>query len=272
MLINKNGVYFRKWTAAKAKAVVLSVHGMGAQSERSDDLGKFLRTKKISTYAIQLRGYGELAQKPGYVKSMKLYYEDIAVLKEIIKSENKGRPIFLLGESMGGVISHTIVLDHDSGYAGLIEIVPVFLDNMNMGLMQKVSIAVSALFNPEKQILMPFKTEELTRDTAVVKKLNKDKRETKIASAGLLLHFLLAQLRAVSKPRGIKIPVLFLLASKDMLGDVNFSVNFFNKLSADKELIMYKDSYHSLTIEKNRKEVFKDIYSWIEKKMAVKKN
>ena len=270
MLINKNGIYFRKWAAAKAKAVVLSVHGMGAQSERSEDLARFLKTKKISTYAIQLRGYGELAQKPGYVKSMKVYHEDIAILKEIIKSENKGKPIFILGESMGGVISHITVMDYDKDYAGLIEVVPVYMDNMKISLMQKVAIATAGLFNPEKPILMPFKTEELSRDKAVVKKLNNDKREIKIASAGLLLKFLLSQLRALSNPKGIKIPVLFLLAGKDMLGDTKFTINFFNRLNADKEMIVYQDSYHSLTIEKNRKEVFKDIHAWIEKKLKRK--
>ncbi len=271
MLLNKNGVYYRKWAASNAKAVVLSVHGMGAQSERNTDMAAFLKIKKISTYAIELRGYGELAQKPGYVKSMKVYSGDIAILKEIIKSENKGKPIFLLGESMGGVISHITVLDHDKDYAGLIEIVPVYLDNMKMSVMQKVAIAAAGIFSPEKPITMPFKTEQLTRDLGMVKKLNNDKREIKTASAGLLVSMLLNQLRAIGKPKGIKIPVLFLLAGKDMLGDVKFTMNFYNKLEADKEMKLYEDSYHSLTIEKNRKEVFKDIYEWIEKKMPVKK-
>ena len=271
MLLNKNSVYYRKWAVTNPKAVLLSVHGMGAQSERSDDIAKFLKTKKISTYAIELRGYGELAQKPGYVKSMKVYHEDIKILKEIIKTENKGKPIFIIGESMGGVISHNTVLDDGSDYAGLIEVVPVYLDNMNISVMQKVSFAANGIFNPQKQILMPFKSEELTRDKAVLNKLKKDKREIKIASAGLLVNLLFEQLRGLFNPKGIKIPVLFLLAGKDMLGDNKVSTGLFNKLTTDKEMIVYKDSYHSLTIEKNRKEVFKDIYTWMEKKMPGKK-
>jgi alpha-beta hydrolase superfamily lysophospholipase len=271
MMINTNGIYFRKWAAGRAKAAVLAVHGMGAQSERFDDMAKFLKTKSISTYAIELRGYGELAQKPGYVKSMKLYHEDIAALKEIIKSENKGKPVFMLGESMGAVISHINILDYDKDYAGLVEIVPVYQDVMKISLLQRAAIAGSALFNPEKPILMPFKSEELSRDLGVVKRLNKDKREIKIASAGLLLNILLSQLRALGKPKGIKIPVLFLVAGKDLLGDTKFTLNFYNKLETDKEYKLYEGSYHALTIEKNRKEVFKDIFSWIEKKMGKEK-
>lgn len=270
MLINQNGIYFRKWTVAKAKAVVLSVHGMGAQSERNDDIGKFLKTKNISTYAIELRGYGELAQKPGYVKSMKLYHEDIAVLKEIIKSENKNKPIFILGESMGGVIAHITVLDYDKDYAGLVEVVPVYKDVMKINLMQRAAIAGSAIFNPEKPIHMPFVSEELTRDEKVLKKLNNDKREIKIASAGLLLNFMMEQLRVLGKPKGIKIPVLFLLAGKDMLGDTGYTLKFYEKMEADKEYKLYADSYHALTIEKNRKEIFNDIFAWINKKISKK--
>jgi len=267
MLINKNGIYYRKWQAKKPKAVILAVHGMGASSERFTDMGKFFVSKKMSVYAIALRGFGELSQVPGHVGSLKLYYEDIAKLKEIIKKDNPDVPIFILGESMGAVISHTIAVDYDSDYKGIIEVVPVYNDVMKISIMQRAAIAFVALFNPSKPVAMPFKSEELTRDQAVLKRLKSDKREHRFASGGLLVGILLMQVNAMRKTGKMKVPVLFLLAGRDYLNDTHFAVKLFNKLKGDKEMYLYKDSFHALTIEKNRKEVFGDMLGWMTKKI-----
>ncbi len=268
MLINKNGIYYRKWQTKNSKAVILAVHGMGAHSERFAEMGNFFKTKRISVYALALRGFGELSQRPGYVEAINIYYKDIAILKEIIKSENSKKPIFIIGESMGALIAHMTVLDCDSNYKGLIEVVPVYEDSMKISLMKKILIGFTALFIPAKPILMPFKSEELSRDVSILKRLKSDKREHRFASAGLLLGILLIQIKAMLNTAKIKIPVLFLLAGKDYLGKNSSSLKLFNKLKCDKEYHLYKDSFHALTIEKNRKQVFGDIYSWINNKLT----
>jgi alpha-beta hydrolase superfamily lysophospholipase len=267
MLINKNNIYFRKWLSPKSRAIVIAVHGMGGHSDRYALMAEFFKKKQISTYAIELRGYGELqGNNPGHVKSMNLYSEDIGVLKQIVKEENHNKPIFILGESMGAVVAHTTVVDFDRDYSGLIEIAPVYKDIMKISMGKRALIALTSLYNPAKGILMPFTTEELTRDKAIINKLNKDKRESKMASAGLLLGMMLREMKISLNEGKLHIPVLFMLAGHDMLGDTKYNMNLFKKIIADKELHFYKDSYHALTIEKNRNEVFKDIVGWINKK------
>ncbi|MCE5299945.1 MAG: alpha/beta hydrolase [Spirochaetia bacterium] len=266
MLIHKQEIFYRKWPAKKVKAVILAVHGMGANAERWTAMAMFMKTKSISTYAIALRGFGELSgDSPGHVPSMELYADDIAALKGIIQKENPDKPVFLIGESMGGVIIHSVVLDHDAGYSGLIEVVPVYRDVMKLSLLQRVGIVCAGIFKPSGTVKMPFITEELTRDSDMVKKLRADRREHRYASRGLLIGMTLRQMRALSKPAGIKIPLLFLLAGKDALNDTKFAMRFFSRLKGDKECKIYPDSYHALTIEKNRNEVFRDIFGWIGK-------
>ncbi len=266
MLINKNGIYYRKWEVKKTVAIILAIHGMGAHSERYSYMAEFLKTKKISTYSIALRGYGDIICKnPAYVPSLKVYCEDIKKLKEIIIKENPGKPIFILGESMGALIAHLTVLFFDSDYAGLIEVAPVYKDVMNMSLLKRIQIAFYAFFKPKKIIEMPFTTEKLTRDKNIIKKLNKDKKESRVASANLLLQILLNQIKIALFIKKIEIPTLFLLAEKDMLGSTEYNIKLFNKLKCEKQMKIYKNSYHALTIEKNRKEVFKDIYLFLKK-------
>jgi alpha-beta hydrolase superfamily lysophospholipase len=267
MLISKDSIYFRKWPVKNLKAVILAVHGMGAHSQRWEEMAKFLNLKKIAVYAVELRGFGDLRQEPGYVKSMGLYIKDIAVLKNIIKTENPGAPIFIMGESMGAVIAHMNVQEFDGDYKGLIEVSPVYQDVMDISPAKRAAIAFTAIFNPKKPVDMPFTAEMISRDPAIVKKLNSDKREIRVASAGLLLNILIYQLKIGAGLSKLKIPSLFLLAGSDKLGDVKFTQKLFGKMKNDREMELYKDSFHALTIDKNRKEVFTRLLEWIKKKI-----
>jgi esterase/lipase len=166
---------------------------------------------------------------------------------------------------MGAMISHMTVLKYDSDYKGLVEIAPVNKDIMNLNTLK---IAITAIFKPKQSVLMPFKTEDLTRDKIMGKKLNKDKREIKTASAGLLLGIGIRQLVIPMTIKKIKIPLLMVLAGKDSLGSTPYNIKLFNKFTCDKHLKVYQNSYHALTIDKNREEVFKGIYEWMSKKIS----
>lgn len=166
---------------------------------------------------------------------------------------------------MGALIAHINVLFYDNNFAGLIEIAPVYRDIMKISMLNRNKIAFLSIISPDSLIKMPFKTEELTRDKKIILKLSKDSRETRVASAGLLLDILLNQIKVALFIKKIHLPVLFLLAGKDMLGDTNYNIKLFKKLNCNKEKKVYKNSYHALTIEKNRKMVFKDIYNWVKK-------
>lgn len=264
MLINQHGIHYRKWQVKKPKAVFLAVHGMGASSGRWEEMVKFFKPKKIGLYAIELKGFGDLAgSNPGHVPDMAMYNLDIATLKDIIMKENPKAPVLMIGESMGAVIAHTHMTDFDPVFAGVVEVVPVYNDVMAISIGKKVVIALTALFSPSKPIAMPFKSEELSRDLKIVEKLKKDKREHRFASAGLLLGMLQRQLKVIFNPGLMKTPCLMLLAGQDKLNDTRFAAKLFEKFKCEKKMILYQDAYHALTIEKNRKEIYADIFKWV---------
>ncbi len=269
MLKQYKDVYYIDWTIPDAKAAVLMIHGMGGQSRRYTDLAERLNAGKIGGYAIELEGFGELAgEKKGHIDSMKKYHLAINTLKELVLSENPGKPIFILGESMGGLIATTQVLSYDSDYRGLISIAPAYKDVLKISLLRRVKIFIASLVDKTKGITMPFVNEELTSDPDILAKLKADPKEHKIASASLLKDNLMESLNIVANMGKMKIPVLMLLAGRDMLVDTPFAIKLFKKIKSDKKYILYPDSLHALTIERNREEVFKDIMRWINLKIS----
>jgi alpha-beta hydrolase superfamily lysophospholipase len=269
MLKQYEGVYYADWPAAGAKAAVLMVHGMGAHSGRYAYLAERLIAEKISGYAIELQGFGELSGgKIGHVDSMRKYHESLSKLKKLVNAENPGKPVFILGESMGGLIATTQALVYDHDFIGLVAIAPAYRDVLKISGPDRLKIFLQSIFNSAHAVKMPFVSEELTSDPGILAKIKADPKEHRMASASLLKDNLLEQLGIMLNIHNIKVPVLMLLAGKDMLVDTAFAIELFKKIKTDKKYIVYPDSLHALTIEKNREEVFGDIVKWINSHIA----
>lgn len=87
------------------RALLICVHGLGLNSSCFESLGKDLSNLGIATYAIDVRGFGSWMEARGRTKVD--FKECIADLRKAIEWARKsepGKPVFLLGESMGGAI------------------------------------------------------------------------------------------------------------------------------------------------------------------------
>jgi len=122
----KQDIMYRKWGLHSPKAVFLLVHGLGGYSGRWQFLADFFLQHDISSYAIELRGFGPTKGPRGHVASFDQYFEDISCLKNIISKENPDKKIFIIGESLGGLISFLAVAKAKKLFNGLILLSPAF--------------------------------------------------------------------------------------------------------------------------------------------------
>jgi len=265
----RTGIKYRKWQVSSPGAVLLLVHGLGAHSGRWEFLSNFFLNKGVSSYAIELRGFGETTDLKGHIGSFDIWFKDILSLHDIIKKENPGKKVFALGESMGALIAFLMVADNPGLFDGLICISPAFKSNMKFTFLDYLKIFLALVYNPRKQFKMPFDAAMCTRDTDYQKVMDADPREHRMATPKLLVNTAAAMIRAEQFKNKIKIPVLFLLAADDdSLVSPAESKKVFNKLKTeDKKLIQYPDMRHALSIEKDREKVFKEIIEWLRKRI-----
>ncbi|MFH1798515.1 MAG: alpha/beta fold hydrolase [Candidatus Omnitrophota bacterium] len=267
MTDKKTGVVYRRWQAPVPGAVLLLIHGLGAHSARWEFLADFFLARNISSYAVELSGFGETQGLRGHVDSFDVYYDDIRRLLRIIQEENPGTKVFLLGESMGALIAFMLAALEPDLFNGLICVSPAFLNRMKFSLLSYTAIFLSLLYNPKKQFNMPFNPEMCTSDEAYQKQMDSDSREHRLATSKLLFNIALAQARAGIVKNKIKTAVLFLLAGNDKLVDSRVSENIFNVLKIkDKAMFRYPNMLHALSIESGKEKVFEDILSWIFKR------
>ena len=270
---------YRRWDAAPTpsvttgsaspKAVFLLVHGLGAHSARWDFLAESFARRGYASYAIELRGFGAAPERPrGHVASFRVWDRDILALREMIGQDFPGKKVFLLGESMGGLIAYNLAGLNPGMFAGQVLIAPAFKNGMKFPLGAYVKMVLFLPFNPKFVVDVPFTSEMATRDPEYAAVMNANPDEVRVASLKLLAGFLPLQSKAGRLARKLDAPTLFLVPGVDHLVDERAGRKVFAKLAlADKTLIEYPEMFHALSIDLGREKVFRDILDWTDKRV-----
>jgi acylglycerol lipase len=264
LTISDTDIQYRKNIPEHSKAVFLLIHGLGAHSARWDDLTAYFSRKKIAAYALELKGFGETKHLSGHIDSFKIYHQDINELLKLIKLDLPDHKIFLVGESMGGLLCFNQTLLTPHTFNGLICLAPAFKSIMSFKLLNLFKIYLAILTNPKKIFKVPLTSKMCTRDENFQLFMDNDPREIRIASAELLLQNILAQNHAKWHAAEIKIPTLFLLPGKDTVVSTQDSKKLYQKIVAkNKKMIEYPDMRHALSIDLDKEKVFADIWEWL---------
>lgn len=259
----ETGIMYRQWSGRDVKSVFLLVHGLGAHSARWDSMALYMARHGVTSYALELKGFGETPEKKGHIDSFKTYFKDIRSLRNIISRDIPGREIRIAGESLGALIAFLMTAREPNLFEGLICVAPAFKSRMILPVLDYFKLAIAMAVFPEKQFKLPFDPAMCTRNEDRRRQMKDDEREHSLATARLLFETVRGQYMSRKAAKHIKGPVLFLVPGADKLTDPASSVSVFDHITArDKTLIEYPDMYHSLTIEQGSEKVFGDILKW----------
>ncbi|MGZ8911342.1 MAG: alpha/beta hydrolase [Methylococcaceae bacterium] len=94
----------RSWLPkTEIRAILIALHGFNDYSHFFDSPGNYFSTQGIACFAYDQRGFGA-APKRGLWAGTAAYVDDLQTLARLLKQRYPDRPIYLLGESMGGAI------------------------------------------------------------------------------------------------------------------------------------------------------------------------
>ena len=274
-------IHYYTWTAAKPKGVVQIAHGLGEYSLRYDGLAQALVTAGYSVYADDHRGHGKTgldqygADKTKFGRlgpgGLRATIEEIRQLTTIIRSENKASagkgdlPVAILGHSWGSLMVQTILNQHAGDYDAAILTGTAYRrpGSMNAGPL-----------NAKHKHLGNTGYEWLSRDPKVSQAFLDDPLTF---YADVLKLFGLADgLRLFGVPsKHIEkdIPLLIAIGSEDSVGGEKSVRTLAEKYIArsklsDVEVDIYKDARHEIFHELNKEDVFADVVTWLDKRLA----
>lgn len=115
------------WLDDKAplKAVLVCVHGLGLHKGSYHQFGERMAPLGWGVYAVDVRGFGSF-QTVGEHRALDFpgCLEDVRQALELVRKLHPGVPVFLVGESMGGMIALRVTALHPELMNGLISSVP----------------------------------------------------------------------------------------------------------------------------------------------------
>jgi len=267
--IRNTRIYHQCWLPeTEPKAVIMLVHGLGEHSGRYLNIVNHFVPMGFAVYGMDHPGHGRSDGIRKYVDRFEDFIETVKAFFERIQGWQAGKPIFLLGHSMGGLIGAVYLLDHQAGLKGAILSGPsvkkpdsisgiiVFIAKMLGVLMPRFGLVETA-------------PDEVCRDPAVVQAYISDPLVYKGKTTARLAAEVLKALKRISREAGkITLPILILQGGADLIVNPAGAQMLYDSISsADKEISTYGGLYHEIHNEPEHFKVLLDIESWILEQM-----
>ena len=265
-------IIFFEWPVSNPKASIQISHGLGEHALRYEEMATTLNRAGFSVYADDHRGHGQTGlgqiaskktKKLGILGAggMEATFNQVSQLSKIIKSENSGVPLILIGHSWGSFIAQKII-------------------NKNSDMYEAVVLSGSALTMPGYLATGDFNKvwkklpgstgyEWLSRDVEVQKKFLED--PLTFLAAAMQVFGISNSLKLFGKPsKNVRsdLPILVQVGEADPIGGEYSNkalVEAYRKNAGTKdiELFVYHDARHEIYNELNKDEVIADLIAWI---------
>jgi alpha-beta hydrolase superfamily lysophospholipase len=115
-------LFTRRWAPdGGARAVVGLVHGIHEHSGRYAYPASLLMARGYEVRALDLRGHGRSEGERAMVERFEDYVADVHAFVQQVREDAGGRPVILMGHSMGGLVAAATVVEHGmEDLAGLV--------------------------------------------------------------------------------------------------------------------------------------------------------
>jgi alpha-beta hydrolase superfamily lysophospholipase len=260
----EGGIFFRHWQVHAPRAVVLLVHGLGEHSGRYQHVAEALATERIATLAPDHYGHGRSPGKRCFVPAFEDYFAPLDALRAMAESRYPGVPCFIIGHSMGGLITGVYLLERQARFAGAVFSGAAFAaPEMPGALALFVNRLIAALL-PGFGV-MQLDASQISRDPVVVEAYRNDPlvHSGKI-SARLVAELFRAMQRLEAERSTITLPLLVMHGEGDVMTPPAGSRAFVSGVgSEDAGLKVYPELYHEIFNEPEREQVLADVRDWL---------
>jgi alpha-beta hydrolase superfamily lysophospholipase len=288
-------IYYYKWSGNnKPIAAIQIIHGMAEHAARYSDFANFLVKNNLAVYANDHRGHGLTAgtfKETGYFadkNGWETATDNVHQLTKIIKKENPGIHLFMLGHSMGSLIARNYIIKYPNELNGLILSGTSYNPSILLGFGKTVAV-FQKLFAGKRHRSKLLDTLSFGKFNSAFKPnstkfdwLSHDKKQvdaylndtfcgfvcTTSFYSDLFKGILRIQNKKYLEKMPVDIPILIVSGEKDPVGNFTKGVNkvyeiYSNCGVRDINIKIFNDARHEILNEINRKEVYSFIHSWI---------
>ena len=256
------------WGAEHPRAALLLQHGYAEYAERhAEEYGRLiprLVERGVSVFAFDMVGHGGSPGPRGVVDVAREADNHVAARRHLSEA---GLPVFLLGHSLGGLVTVASVLEQPEGVAGVILSSPALLSPSNR--VTRAALTILASVGPALGLVAQQDGAGLSR---IEEKVARFKRDPRIYHGRVTTRLAASALAMSHANRGRypdwTVPVLVLHGDDDRFTNPAGSTEFVDRIAAaDRTLIMVPGGRHELLNDLDRDQVMARIVGWIEDRL-----
>lgn len=264
---DEQNLIYRAFIPEDPKASVIFVHGLGEHSLKYDAFAEVFYKNSIAAFSYDQQGHGRSEGKRGYVNRFEDLVKDLRHFVDIVKVETLKEDVFLIGQSLGSLISIVFAIRYSKKIKGVVASSPALrLGNPPSGL-ETAAAKLLTFFIPALTIFNRIPFEYISHDEKAILETKEDKLSHRMISIRLYLGMLEAMKYAFDNVSKIEVPILLLHGTGDKVTDVNATREFYDGLrSVDKEIKLYPKLYHELFREVEKEKIQGDVLSWVLKR------
>ena len=258
-------LHYEAWIPDKEiKAVLLVVHGMAEHIGRYKNVVDYFVPRGYAIYGFDFRGHGKSQGTKGYVERFSYYLDDVKTFFDLVSNENKGKKIFMVGHSMGGLIGAGYAVEHQADLTGLIASAALLKVGASVSPVAVVMAKVLSVILPKMGVAV-LDASTISKDKAVVDAYVNDPLVYRgKTSARLGAEFLKTQQKLPKQLNKITLPILIMYGCEDKLVDPEGSKMLYEKVSSkDKTIKGYEGLYHEIFNEPEHEQVMADMEAWL---------
>lgn len=264
-------VFWRAWLPdGPVRAIVVLVHGVAEHSGRYDRVAKQLAAGGFAVYGFDHLGHGRSGGAQANIESIDAAADNVLTMLEIASAKYPAAPRFVLGHSMGGLITLYLATRAPLEVTGIVASAPPVVIPAGNAVQRALAPALSR-WTPTLGVLR-MDSSAISRDPAVVHAYEhdplvyRDKLPARTATEILRgAEFVLAHLDA------LRVPTLLMQGGADTISAPT-GVDRIEAGATHSELTVrrYPGLFHELFNEPERDAVLDDLVRWLEDQLAAK--
>ena len=264
---------WQSWIPAEPSGVIVIIHGLAEHSGRYQETAEAFADNDWAVYACDLRAHGLSPDPPKagrvHVSRFTDYFRDVDALVGLARANHAGLPLFMLGHSMGGLISISYALEKPAGLAGVIISSPALgiHPEVKMPLFLKLMVGILSRVAPRLLVASDLDIEAVSRDPDVIQAYIDDPLVSQKISARWYSEFMKAMKRAHKNAAMLRIPMLLMQSGADKLVDPA-APRVWAESTPDGlvELVVWEGLYHEMFNEPEKDRVRERVLDWLQQR------
>ena len=269
---------WQSWKPPTPGGVIVIVHGLAEHGGRYRETAEFLADNGWAVYACDLRAHGLSPNPPKagrvHVDRFTDYFRDVEAMTGLARGEYPELPLFILGHSMGGLISIRYVLERPEGLAGAIISSPALGTHpaFKPPAFLRILVRVLSFLAPRVRVDSELDTDAISRDPDVVKAYREDPLISEKISARWYSEILRSMKKAHQAAGSLRVPMLLMQSGEDRLVDPAAPGRWAEAAPpALVERVTWDGLYHEMLNEPEKDRVRARILEWLDARTAPRK-